>query len=158
MQSEIIRAAVDIVIDNTQPYQVSMSEAERKVLRQPMTWVTKDRRIATRALEAVMFAILEVLGFKRVEVPAEYVAGVIFSTVRKCNWQIACYLMNDFVSGEAVQLAGYDDTRKACTPERLFSLLMLCQAEYPHVQTRIDELFGTIEENPTLLEESTDAR
>ena len=129
-QSAIYRAALKVVITNTsKPYQIGIQESDLRILKQEENWLAADRQIASRALEQAIYATLAVMGFKRFEVPTEFVASTIVVCCDKCNWMIASDMMCDVNLTETAILAGYETLREKCTPAKLFSQCLLAEAE-----------------------------
>lgn len=136
-----MQTALKVVMEETAEFQTAVSDAELRVLRQRQTWTARDRAIASRALEAIIWASIEYLGFKRFTLPIEYLAAAIVCCVPKHNWRIACNMLSDVNASTAAQIAGYEQQREQCTVERLWAVVLLLEDEYDRVFTNIDRMF-----------------
>ena len=111
LQYELIAEVCRTIIEDIQPYAQPLTPAERKVLVQKNTWMPAEREMATRGLERIIFGSISMLGFKRFNLPVEYVAAVIICSVWPTNWMLASHMMTDLVGSEAAVQAGFEDAR-----------------------------------------------
>lgn len=72
---------------------LALEESDYKFLVGEDVWINKDRSRARRCVEAATFGALDLVGFPRVEAPAEFIAAVIAYYVHPVNIQTACLVM-----------------------------------------------------------------
>ena len=104
-------------------------------------WVGGDRQIVRRALEALTYGSIDVVGLPRFDIPAEYVAAVIAHFVAPINMLVAC----NFMSGV---MPTTDTLHTRAEPENisashLLSLVSLAKsADLVKFQRRFEEMVG----------------
>ncbi len=98
-----------------------------KVVTGPTHWRFENRQGAKQTLEQLLFGTLDVAGFPRFEVPAEYTACVIAHYVAPVNWLNAAALMEGGHSTEDLGAQGVGEREKASAAQ-LFALMMSLNA------------------------------
>lgn len=128
--NKMLEACIRVVLQSAQPYSINASSAEIQVVTQKDIWVGADRSLVQRGLEAVLFSSIEVMNLQRFTMPTEFLAATIVVAVYPVNWKLACIYMSDYTGTELEVLAGYASARERVTPDKLFALCMLCEAQY----------------------------
>ena len=96
---------------------------------QEVPWDRDKKVVVTRTLERISFGLLDVMGIPRFQLPAEYVAAVIFLCVSAQNYHMACSWAERSVdSRPATDLAEQADFGP-CTASQLFGLLVLVHGD-----------------------------
>lgn len=72
---------------------LALEQSDFEFLTQEKVWVSTDRGRARRVVEAATFGALDFVGYPRVEVPAEFIAGAIAYYVHPTNLMTACKIM-----------------------------------------------------------------
>ena len=106
-----------------------VSEPDRKLFMQLAPWDRDKKVVVTRTLERVCFGLCDVMGIPRFQLPAEYVAAVIFLCVSPQNYHPACSWAERSVdSRPATDLAEQQDFGP-CSASQLFGLLVLVHGD-----------------------------
>lgn len=69
---------------------LGISLDDYKLLTQSTPWTGIDRQRVSRTIQSVCYALLDVLGIPRFDVPAEYLGAVLSIFVHKSNLMLAC--------------------------------------------------------------------
>lgn len=107
---------------------LGLTEADCKLVGGRTPWVARDRGTVTRALDTFCAGVLDLCAVARFELPAEYIAAVIYSVVHPINYHTACVWMSggrrsadDLVQGGSLG--------EVISAQTLFALL--CMLESP---------------------------
>jgi len=109
-------------------------------------WVGSDKTTVRNALNAALYAGVDVLGFERFKLPAEYVAAVIAICVKAVNWKMASIYMSDSQLTELDVLAGYQEERVPVNADRLFGLVLKCKAQAEQINIVLETAFAEARE------------
>lgn len=134
----MLEACIRVVLESTRPVNINISEAELQVLTQPDIWLGSDRSVVQRAIEAALYASIEVMNLARFTMPIEFVAATIVVACHPVNWRLASIYLADHTGTELTVMAGYSEAREKVTSDRLFSICLLCEAEYEIVNRLIE--------------------
>lgn len=152
VNERVFKACLKTVVANTaKPYQIGLSDEDLKLLTQEENWQAADRHIVTRCLENVLYGTLQVTGFKRIEVPIEFIASAIVVSVNEVNWMAAAHMLSDVNHAEAAVNAGYEARREDCTSKKLFSMIELASASYERLNEEMNKVF----KNAEMIDEQT---
>ena len=110
-------------------------------MTQDATWVGTDKSTVRNALGALFYTGVDVLGFERFELPAEYLAACIAIAVKPVNWKIACIYSADSHLMNLDVLAGYQEQREEMTSERLFALVLECKSASEQFGIQLETAF-----------------
>lgn len=72
---------------------LGITEEDLNFLMQEKPWINTDRVRARQSIEAACYGAIDYLGFDRLAVPAEFIAGSIAYFVHPTNIQGACRIM-----------------------------------------------------------------
>lgn len=94
-------------------------------------WIGADRGRICSILSMLTHGTLDVVALPRIEVPAEFMAGVISTFVAPGNLGVACRWMEAGDTAESIASGG---SLEAVTAARLFALCCMLAADAPAAQ------------------------
>ena len=156
LQIEIIGEMVRTIVEEIRPWEKPLSKPERDTLTRKHQWMPPDAEIATRALNRMVFGSAALLGYKQIDMPAEYIAAIIISCVWPTNWYKAAHMMTDVVTQEAAVAAGYEDCRIPVNTTKLYSLIWLARCHFDRTEAAIASAFEEAE--LVTIEDNSDAK
>lgn len=130
------------VLREMRPFATKITPAEINVLVSDNGWVGTDKTTVRNALNAALYAGVDVLGYERFRLPAEYVAACIAISCKEVNWKSACIYMADSKLNELDVLAGYQEEREQVNAERLFALVLECKAASGQFNIELETAFS----------------
>lgn len=108
---------------------VGINEEGFKIVTGPTHWLYADRQAAKGTLDQLIYASIDLAGFPRFEVPAEYTAMVIAHYCSPVNWLSAAALMEGGHSTEDLGAQGVGEREKA-SARQLFALMLNLKASH----------------------------
>jgi len=136
-----LNAALQLVISESAPYNIKISQAELQVVTQSSPWIQTDKVLVRNALQAILNAGVDIMGLQRFQLPTEYVAAVIVAAVHPGNWKIASIYLSNGNMTELDVKAGYAEERVIMNPDRLFSTVLLAAAEADIIGYNVEKAF-----------------
>lgn len=91
-------------------------------------FVGADRSLVSGVLNMLTYGVLDVMGLPRIEVPAEFKAGVIAAFISPANMMVCCRWIE--VSPVATEMA-VGGSMQPCSAHQLFSLCCLLYGDQP---------------------------
>jgi hypothetical protein len=85
-----------------------VTERDWKLLTGNKIWLGQDRPVIRRALDSLIYGVIDMLALPRFEVPAEYACACISMFVSPCNYFPACSWLGTYHRAE--DLADYHGT------------------------------------------------
>lgn len=110
--------------DSLEAIGVNREDYDRLVTRVP--WVADDRAVVTRAIDGLAFGVLQVSGIPRFELPAEFLAAILYVFVDPVNLLKASRWIER--SQSAADLAGAGGTERVEAPQTFALLVQLANS------------------------------
>lgn len=90
-------------------------------------WMSADRPVATRTIQQLCYGVMDAQNVPRIDLPAEYLAGIIALYVSPVNRFAAC----GWSAGEmlSVDLASRNEAPERFDASRLFALVLLASSK-----------------------------
>lgn len=99
---------------------LALDKQELAFLTGEKLWVSNERELARKCIEAVVYGGLDVLGMPRLKVPAEFVAVAIAMFVHPNNMRTACMFFEGVSSVENM----INDVEMPLSPHQLFAFVI----------------------------------
>lgn len=134
MKIEVVTGAASVLMNSeVEDFMQSLgcTTEDYEMLTGSKNWIGKDRNRMFRALEGLLYGVVDSIGVPRFELPAEYVAAVISMFVHPVNYFPACAWLGSAASSN--DLCDYTAKQEAleglekCTPQQIFALIVRCQ-------------------------------
>lgn len=128
--------------------QAGITHQDYDVLTGGNLWLAPMRTRMRTVLDQLIFAASDCFGLPRIQVPAEYAAGIIAIFVNQLNWMNACGLYQSTSPAEALAArgAGQGTMDQVVNPTQLFAIVtkLALAGNYSEVEAekrRIGEAF-----------------
>lgn len=109
---------------------LGITQSDQDVTLGEVSWLASDRHQVTRTLEALVHGTLAAEGIGQIEVPTEYIAGVIAASVHPCNQRKACIWLQDYGQvGKPANELSAGSVMEPVKADQLFSLVVLANTD-----------------------------
>lgn len=126
---------------------LGITEDDVSIVTSDEPWLTSDRPVVRKTLDAFIYGTIEALGLARFQLPSEYIAAVISTFVSPCNYFPACTWVTGGVSNEelangvrGVAPQGFEES----TPQKLFALVLELEAHADITAAKYAAKTGTV--------------